>query len=349
MSTEPIAGAQERIGTPYPLLGGRATRRLWGIAALVLLSVAVSFFLGRYPKPYLTPLRAILNDRLARSLVVNLRVPRILTAFLLGIVLSASGTVFQLVFRNPLVDSGFLGVSPGAAFGASLAIVLLGGRAATIQTCAALFALLGLLGSAFLAQRVRFGDWTLRLVLSGIAVSALYTSGTGVLKYLADPLRQLPDITFWMLGGLWAITWVDLLQILPVVIPSLILIYLMRWRLNLLSMRDETAFSLGAAPARERFILLLAAAASTAAMVSKTGQIGWVGLIMPHIARRLVGSDARRVVPGAMLLGSLFVLWCDDVARTVLSGEIPLGILTSFIGAAVFLTMLTRQRVGAQR
>jgi iron complex transport system permease protein len=340
MSAEPTSDAKERK---------RAARRLWGIAALVLFSLVVSFFLGRYPNPYVTPLRAIRDDPLARSLVFNLRVPRILTAFLLGIVLSASGTVFQLVFRNPLVDSGFLGVSAGAAFGASLAIVLLGGRAATVQSCAAAFALLGLLGSAFLAQRVRFGDGTLRLVLAGIAVTALYTSATGVIKYLADPLRHLPDITFWMLGGLWAITWVDLLQILPVVIPSLIVIYLMRWRLNLLSMRDETAFSLGAAPGRERFILLLAAAASTAAMVSKCGQIGWVGLIIPHITRRLLGSDARRVVPGAMLIGSLFVLCCDDVARTALSGEVPLGILTSFVGSAVFLTMLTRQRMGVQR
>lgn len=324
-------------------------RLTWLLMALVVVTLAISFFVGRYPTPYFTSPAALVNDLMARSLVLNLRVPRILTAFLLGIVLSASGTVFQLVFRNPLVDSGFLGVSPGAAFGASVAIVLLGGRSATIQLCAAGFAMLGLLGSAFLARQVRFGDWTLRLVLAGIAVSALYTSATGVLKYMADPVRQLPDITFWMLGGLWAITWRDLLQILPVVIPSLIVIYLMRWRLNLLSMRDETAFSLGATPGRERFVLLLAATASAAALVSKCGQVGWVGLIIPHIARRLLGSDARHVVPGSMLLGSLFVLWCDDVARTVLTGEIPLGILTSFVGAAFFLTMLTHRRVGVQR
>ena len=322
---------------------------MWAIAACVLLSLAASFLLGRYPSPYLTPPRSILSDPLARSLVLNLRVPRILTACLLGIVLSASGTVFQLVFRNPLVDAGFLGISPGAAFGASLAIVLADGRPATVQVSAAVFALMGLLSSTFLARRARLGDWTLRLILAGIAVSALYTSGTGVLKYLADPIRQLPDLTFWMLGGLWAITWADLVQILPVVVPSLAVIYMMRWRLNLLSMRDETAFSLGAAPGRERFVLLLAAASSAAVLVAKCGQVGWVGLIIPHIARRLFGSDARRVVPGGMLLGCLFVLWCDDVARTLLTGEIPLGILTSFVGAAFFLAMLTRQRLGAQR
>lgn len=183
----------------------------------------------------------------------------------------------------------------------------------------------------------------------GIAVSALYASGTGVLKYLADPLRQLPDITFWMLGGLWGITWPDVVHILPVVAPSLVIVILMRWRLNLLSMRDETAFSLGSAPGRERLVLLVVAVASTAAVVAKAGQVAWVGLIVPHIARRLVGSDAQRALPGAMMLGGLFSLLCDDVSRTLLSGEIPLGILTSFVGAALFLGMLTRQSLQVRR
>jgi iron complex transport system permease protein len=179
-------------------------------------------------------------------------------------------------------------------------------------------------------------------VLAGIAISALYTSGTGVLKYLADPVRQLPELTFWLLGGLWSITWRDLWQIVPVVVPSLVLLYLMRWRLNLLSMRDETAFSLGAAPGHERLFVLLAAVAATAVMVSKAGQIGWVGLIVPHIVRRWVGSDAQVAIPASMAVGGLFVLLCDDLARTLLAGEIPLGILTSFAGAALFLFILTR-------
>ena len=210
-----------------------------------------------------------------------------------------------MVFRNPLVDSGFLGVSPGAAFGASLAIVFLGGAPATVQGSAAAFALLGMAASYLIAQRIRFGDWVLRLVLAGIIVSATLSSATGVVKYLADPLQQLPDITFWMLGGLWAITWRDVLHMLPVVLPCLVVLYLMRWRLNLLSLRDETAFSLGVAPGRERLVIVVAAVAATAAVVSKAGQVGWVGLIVPHIARRLVGSDARRALPASMLLGTL--------------------------------------------
>lgn len=244
---------------------------------------------------------------------------------------------------------GFWGGSQGAAFGASLAIVLLGGQAVAVQGCAALFAMAGLGVSVFVASRVRFGDWVLRLVLAGIAVSAIYASATGALKYLADPLRELPDITFWLLGGLWGITWPDLLHILPVVIPCLLVLFLMRWRLNLLSMTDETAFSLTGAPGRERFILLFAAVVAAAAVISKSGQIGWVGLIMPHIARRIAGADARHALPLAMVLGGFFVLFCDTVARTLLTGEIPLGILTSFLGAAIFLLLLMQNRLGVRR
>ena len=322
------------------LLGG-------GIVGLVC--VAASFMLGRYPGPYVTPLSDLFDNELARSVALNLRLPRILTAFLLGMVLSAAGAVFQMIFRNPLVDAGMLGVSPGAAFGASLGIVFLGGSTAVVQGCAAFFAFVGLAGSAFLAHRIKLGDWVLRLVMAGIAVSAIYTSGAGVLKYLADPLRQLPDITFWMLGGLWGITWPDVVQILPVVVPCLIVLYLMRWRLNLLAMEDQAAFSLVSSHGRERFVVLLAAVAATAAVVCKAGQIMWVGLIVPHMTRRITGADAQRALPGAVLLGGCFVLLCDDVARTLLSGEIPLGILTSFVGASLFLVILMRSDFKVRR
>lgn len=321
------------------------TARFLPVWSLVILALVLSFLMGRYPAPYFTNPADLSGDGLLWRVLVNLRLPRLLSAFLLGMVLSASGMVFQMIFRNPLVDSGFLGVSSGAAFGASLAIVSLGGAVHVVQGSAAFFACLGLGASYFIARRIRFGGWVLRLVLSGIAVSAIYTSGTGALKYLADPIRQLPDITFWMLGGLWGITWVDMLHMLPVVVPSIILIYCMRWRLNLLSMRDETAFSLTARPGQERLILLLAAVVSTAVVVAKAGQISWVGLIVPHVSRRLFGSDAQLALPGALLIGGFFVLLCDDVARTVLTGEIPLGILTSFIGAALFLGLLMSQGI----
>jgi iron complex transport system permease protein len=319
----------------------RSTRAILLKGSLVAaVCLAVSLLLGRFPGPYVTPIGDVFKEGLARSVVLNLRLPRILAAFCLGMVLAGAGTVFQMIFRNPLVDAVILGVAPGAAFGASLGIVMLGGRPAVIQGCAAFFAFAGLAASAALARRIRLGDWVLRLVLAGIAVSALYTSAGGALKYLADPLRQLPEITFWMLGGLYGITWPDVIQILPIIVPCLIVLYLMRWRLNLLAMEDQAAFSLVSSHGRERLVVLFTSVAATAAVVSKAGQIGWVGLIVPHITRRMIGADARRALPASMIFGGCFVLVCDDVARTLMTGEIPLGIITSFIGAAVFLALL---------
>jgi iron complex transport system permease protein len=153
-------------------------------------------------------------------------------------------------------------------------------------------------------------------------------------------LRELPELTFWLLGGLWGITWTDTLQTLVVCIPCLIVIWLFRWRLNLLSMQDETIFSLVADASKERIVLLLTAVIATSAVVCKAGQVGWVGLIIPHIARRLVGSDAQKALPCSLVLGGIFLLLCDNASRTLLSGEIPLGILTSFIGAGLFLILL---------
>jgi iron complex transport system permease protein len=317
--------------------------RLSWLLALLLFAFALSIFLGRYPGPYFTTPSILHDDALARRLMLNLRLPRIMMAMLTGMVLSAAGTVFQMVFRNPLVEPGSLGVSMGASFGASLAIVMLGGHAWTVQSCAAFFGLMGLAGAYILGRRMRFGDWVLRLVLSGIAISAIFTSGAGLLKYLADPLQQLPEITFWLLGGVWAASWTDLLQILLITIPCLAVLYLLRWRLNLLSMKDETVFSLGVAAGRERLLMLLAAVVATTAVVSKTGLVMWVGMIVPHLSRRWLGSDAQRSLPGAILIGGLFVMLCDDIARTLLPGEIPLGILTSSFGAAIFIAIMLRK------
>jgi iron complex transport system permease protein len=214
---------------------------------------------------------------------------------------------------------------------------------------AIVFAFIGLAFSYLVARRARFGGMVLRLVLAGIAVSALFSSGVGVLKYLADPLRQLPDLTYWLLGALSSITWAHLRAILPLVVIGLVVMYLMRWRLNLLSLDDVTAFSLGAAPGRERAILLTAAVAATSAVISVSGIVGWVGLIVPHFARRLFGVDARYNLPAAMLLGGLFTVLCDDAARTLLAGEVPLGILTSLLGALFFIGLLVTQNVHTQR
>jgi iron complex transport system permease protein len=255
--------------------------------------------------------------------------------------LASAGCVLQMVFRNPLVEPGFLGVSQGAAFGAALSILWFSRHPLSVELFATLFALLGLASSYWLSTRVRFGGWVLRLILSGVAVSALFSAGIGVLKYIADPLSELPEITFWLLGGLYRLTWQDLLYVLPFAAFGILTVWLMRWRLNILCLNDETAYSLGASLARERLVLLVAVVSATAALTAISGIIGWVGLIIPHIARRLAGASAEKAIPAAMLLGGAFTLVSDNLARTLLAGEIPLGILTSAIGAALFIYLMT--------
>ena len=335
---------------PHTLPKTGQYQKIWSLLILLaFVLLLLSFIIGRYPRPYFTSPTDLMEDDFTRNILLYFRLPRIVFAFLLGAILAASGAVFQMLFRNPLVDSGFLGVSSGAAFGASLAIIAFSGSLAATQTLATLFAVAGLALSYFLSVRFKIDDWMLKLVLAGIAVSALFSSGTGLLKYMADPLKELPEITFWLLGGIWTITWVDVLHVLPIVLPALLILFIMRWRLNLLSMHDETVFSLMRFANMERLVLLLAAVISTAIMTAKAGQIGWVGLIIPHIVRVFMGSDAQRVLPGSMLVGGLFVLVCDTIARTLSSGEIPLGILSSSIGATIFLVLLLVKRIRVQR
>ena len=308
---------------------------------LILLSVSVvAIFVGRYPQPYGMSPALLLEDTLAQRLVFNLRLPRLLVALLLGMTLSACGLTMQMIFHNPLVEPGFLGVSQGAAFGAAVSLLWLGRHPLVIELSATFFGLGGLALTYLLARRLRFGGWVLRLVLAGIAVSALFSAGVGILKYVADPLTELPEITFWLLGGLWSVGWSDFFYILPFAVLGLTTALLMRWRLNLLSLDDATAFSLGASIRRERLILLVTLVTATAALTSLSGIIGWVGLIIPHIARRLAGASTHRSLPVAMLLGGIFTVFSDTLARTLFSGEIPLGILTSLIGAILFAYLM---------
>jgi iron complex transport system permease protein len=200
------------------------------------------------------------------------------------------------------------------------------------------------LGLAYqLARKIRFGGWILRLILSGLAVSAFFTAGIGVFKYAADPLTQLPEITFWLLGGLSHISWGELLSVFPAAGIGLALLLLFRWRVNLLTLSDETAFALGSPPERVRLVLILAATVSVAAVISVSGIVLWLGLIVPHLARRIFGADGRYCLPGSLLIGGIFALLCDTLARMLLPGEIPLGIMSSLLGALLFAVILTRR------
>lgn len=321
------------------------TRRFVLLGVLLLVVVAISLLIGRYPRPYVMSPVLLHTDPLAQRLVFYLRLPRILVALSTGMALAAAGAVLQLVFRNPLVDPGTLGVGQGAAFGAAFAIVYLSSSPVVVEVSATLFAFVGLGITYALAVNIRYGDWVLRLVLAGIVSSALFSAGLGVLKYLADPLKELPDIVFWLLGGLWASTWREVVWVLPAVGVGLVILILMRWRVNLLALRDETAHSLGVAPARERAVVLIAAVTVTAVVVSVAGQVGWIGLIVPHLARRIVGSDAQRLLPASILLGGGTTVLCDNLARSLQAGEIPLSIVTSLFGAVAFVALF----VGAHR
>jgi len=319
------------------------------LAVTLIIGIGLSLLIGRYPSlKFLTPTE-IAGDELGKKLVMNLRFPRILIAVLLGMSLSTAGLVFQMIFSNPLVEPGFLGVSQGASFGAAIAIIFLENTAWLVQLSAALFAVLGLALSYYLAHRLRYGGWVLRLILAGIAISALFSSGVGLLKYLADPLTQLPEITFWLLGGLSGSTWNRFFSILPIVTVSLLVMILLRWRLNLLTLSDAASFSMGASPKVERGIMLGAAVLATASVISVSGMVTWVGLIIPHIARRIFGADARRTMPATLILGGLFTLLCDDLSRILMPGEIPLGIITSLFGAISFIMLLSMTGVKSQR
>jgi iron complex transport system permease protein len=291
----------------------------------------------------------LLSDDLGRNLLLTLRLPRVLAAFVVGASLAGSGLVMQHLFGNPLVEPGLVGVSQGAAFGAALTFLVAGAASGAVQAVSAIFGFAGLLLSYTIARRARFGGWILRLILAGIVVSALFSSGVGLIKFAADPYEELPEITFWLLGGLSGTTWTRLVVVLAFAVPSLVLLYLLRWRVNVLSLEDEVSFSLGIAPARSRVLLLLAATVATSVSVSIAGIIAWVGLVIPHIARRIFPVDARYGLPAAMLLGGTFLVLCDDLARSVLAGEIPLGVVTSLIGSVTFGALLLRGSVRIRR
>lgn len=319
-------------------------RRLAWYALLIVGAFVFALSAGRYPQAGLTLPWRLFSDPLYAKIVLDVRLPRILLALSGGAALAASGFVFQMLFANPLVEPGFLGVSQGAAFGAAGAIVLFGFSAIIVQVSAMAFGLLALTLSYQLAKRFRFGGWILRLVLSGIAMGAVFSSGLSILKLVADPTTTLQDITFWMMGGLWNSTWKTAWSVMPVIWSSLLLLYLVRWRINILSLDERTAHSIGVSVTREKSLVLFVATIATTAIISVAGLVGWVGLIIPHLARRVFGSDARFALPGSMAMGALFLLVCDTLGRTLLASEIPLGVITSLVGAMVFMLMLTRRQ-----
>ncbi len=317
--------------------------------ALLLLLLAVVFILsvlaGRFPLPGIQSPQTILASEMHRSILIHLRLPRVLISLILGISLSTAGLILQTIFNNPMVEPGFLGVSQGASFGAGLAIVFLNGRNEEIQLFAVFFGMCGLGLSILLANRFKFGSWVMRVVLAGIAVSALFSAGLGILKYFADRYERLPLLSFWLLGSTGRVTWTTLLPILPVFGFVLTIIFLLRWRLNLLSLDDETALSISVNVKAERLLFMFCSVVITAICISLCGIIGWIGMIVPHIARKLFGANTAYTIPASLLIGGILMIVCDDLARVMFPVEIPLGVVTSFVGAGLFLPVMSSRRV----
>ena len=273
----------------------------------------------------------------------HIRTPRILVACLVGAALAAAGATYQGMFKNPLVSPDILGVSSGAGLGASLAIFY-NLPMFYVQLFAFSGGILAVLCVSMVASRSRNQDPILVLVLSGIAIGSLLGAGISLLKILADPFTQLPSITFWLLGSFTAVGVKELSQLTPILILGILPLFLLRWRLNLLALEEDEAKSLGIPIQRTRYILIIFTTLCTASAVSITGIIGWVGLLVPHIARLLVGANFILLLPTSLLLGASFLLLTDTLARTVASIELPIGILTSACGAPFFLYLLLRGR-----
>lgn len=333
----------------------RERRLLTGgvLLALPLLLFLASFLIGRYPVPPFTVIKIIAAQflpitpdwpPLVASVVLDVRLPRVLAGMAVGGGLALAGACYQGVFRNPLVSPFTLGVSAGAGFGAAVAILLFETRYAT-QAMAFVFGLAAVVLCFFMNRLYRAGS-TLVLVLSGIIVSSLFTALLSLLKYVADPHSKLPVIEFWLLGSLSSVAMEDVVIVLAVVIPASLLLLLLRWRINILALGDEQASILGMEVGRIRLAVVLLATLVAASTVAISGIIGWVGLVIPHLARILVGPDFRRLLPATLSLGACYLVAIDDIARTVTAAEIPLGILTALIGAPAFMLLLRRGAIG---
>jgi len=319
------------------------------VAALfLLLGVAVAFAAGRFPVA-LADLAQLFLARLTgrpsglppavETIVWQIRGPRILAALMVGSALATAGAAFQGLFRNPLVSPDILGASSGAALGAVLGIFLSLGVLG-IQAFAFAGGLAAVAAVYLVSAALRGGDTILVLVLTGVVIGALLGAGIGLVKYLADPYNQLPAMTFWLLGSLAGMSAADLLPLIVPVLAGTALLFALRWRMNAMSLPEEEARALGVPTGLLRIAVVAAATLITAASVSASGIIGWVGLVVPHLARFLVGPSFPRLLPTAALLGGGYLLLIDTLARTASSVEIPLGILTAAIGTPFFIALL---------
>lgn len=280
-----------------------------------------------------------------QTLIWDIRMPRALLGAMVGGCLAVSGAAFQGLFRNPLVSSGILGVSSGAGFGAALAILLFPAVTPTVYVFAFSFGLLAVLLS-YLIGRVYNSTPTIMLVLGGVIVSAVFSALISFAKYVADPYEQLPAIVFWLMGSLASARYKDILIAGIPMLVGITGLVLIRWRINVLSMGDKEAHTLGANLAVDKGMVIICATLATAGAVCVSGIIGWVGLVIPHIARMLVGNDNRVLIPASLSIGACFLVLVDNLGRILTGAEIPLGVLTALVGGPFFVWLLKKTKAG---
>ena len=319
------------------------------MASALLALFLLSFVMGRYGVPLgqvvrillsgVLPLEQTWTDNMAIA-VLNVRLPRILLACLVGCGLSAAGTGYQTVFQNPMAAPDILGASSGACFGAALAIMT--GQGAVMITVFAFLASLLSVALVYLVGNHTRGNRVVNLLLAGIMVGSLFSACTSYIKLVADPTNQLPQITYWLMGSLSGTRMGTVKFAAVCMAVGLVPLLLLRWRMNLLTMSPDEARAMGVHTDRLRLAVILSSTVLTAAAVSVSGMIGWVGLVIPHLSRRIVGSDCRRLMPMSCLFGAAFLLLVDNMARCLTATEIPIGILTAFVGAPFFIYLMVK-------
>ena len=320
------------------------------MASALLALFLLSFVVGRYGVPLgqvvrillsgVLPLEQTWTDNMAIA-VLNVRLPRILLACLVGCGLSAAGTGYQTVFQNPMAAPDILGASSGACFGAALAILT--GQSAVMITVFAFLASLLSVALVYLVGNHTRGNRVVNLLLAGIMVGSLFSACTSYIKLVADPTNQLPQITYWLMGSLSGTRMGTVRFAAVCMAVGLMPLLLLRWRMNLLTLSPDEARAMGVHTDRLRLAVILSSTVLTAAAVSVSGMIGWVGLVIPHLSRRIVGSDCRRLMPMSCLFGAAFLLLVDNMARCLTATEIPIGILTAFVGAPFFVYLMVRR------
>ncbi len=333
----------------------RYARRFAVLGAVFLAVLLGSLLVGRYalsPGQLVHMLWARITGGAADwpisddKVVFAVRLPRVAAAALVGAALAVSGAAYQGMFRNPMVSPDILGASTGAGFGAAVAI-LLGAGYFGISAAAFCCGLLAV-AAAWLVSRLSKADQAVSLILAGMMISSLFSAGTSFVKLVADTQQQLPAITYWLMGSLSSIKDKDVVFLAIPVALGMIPLFFLRWRMNLLTVGEEEAQSMGVNTRRLRGAVIVCATLLTSASVAVSGMIGWVGLVIPHFCRMLFGYDYRRLIPAGALFGAAFLLAVDDIARLVTTGELPLGILTAFVGAPLFLYLIAtggRRRV----